>query len=53
MKQKQRIRLELDESALMRLLEERRLNVEEFHCLDHQSKERIKRLWLQSCDLAG
>lgn len=53
MAQQRRVRLELNEDALMRLLGSRQLCVADFHCLDRGSKERVKRICLANCHLAG
>ena len=49
MNRQQSIKLELDEAALARLLNGKRLCVSDFHCLDRHSKERVRRLCLSNC----
>lgn len=51
MAQQRRIKLELDEAALAKLLGGKRLCVSDFHCLDQRSKERVRRIYLSKCKI--
>ena len=44
---KLRIQVEIDERALKRLMSQKRLNVEEFRCLNREGKHYLKRLFLE------
>lgn len=46
MESMQRIQLEIDEAALKRLMEQKKLDVEEFRCLTTESKHHLQRLFL-------
>lgn len=41
------VRLEVNQQALFKLLQQQRLSISDFRCLDNLSKQQVKSLWLK------
>lgn len=46
--QNKAVSLQLSQSTLMRLIKNKAVNINDFHCLDRESKEVVRRSFLKS-----